>query len=613
MCGILGLIDTPWQDDAPAALAALHNRGPDEQALRILPGVALGHTRLAIIDIAGGHQPMQTPDGRYTLVFNGEIYNFQTLRTELERAGYAFTTRSDTEVLLHGYAHWGSKLVGKLDGMFAFALWDRDTRQIFIARDRMGIKPLFYSATKGFIFASTLASFFALRGFPARLDYEALRDYLAFQTVLAPATFLRDVRQLPPASWLRYEADGQRLETGCFWNIPRASRIPPDDPCALTDEFDRLLANSVSGQMVSDVPLGAFLSGGIDSSLMVHYMSQAGVRPLRTFSMRFAETGYDESAHALAVARHYDTEHHIIDAPDIGPEKLLGAIHGLDQPLADPAYVTTAELARLTRQHVTVAISGDGGDELFGGYDRYRDVETNHPDSAVKRVMRLLINHNLLPGSLLRRSLSGQQLLLYRKVELGPYSTSRKSLEHYLTPAAWRACHPGATLEGWRNLVLSFGGRMDTDSLMRADLWTYLSENCLTKTDRASMHHSLEIRVPLLSNAVIDTALALPASAHFDETGGKAILKRLARRHLPKQVWNRPKHGFSVPLNTYFNGSWKDLGDNHFQRADQIAPFLDRKTALALWQNARRGQASRRLAYTLLVLLIWLDDRKIEC
>ncbi len=612
MCGILGLIGTPWQGDASAALATLHNRGPDERALRELPGATLGHARLAIIDVSGGHQPMQSPDGRYTLVFNGEIYNFQALRRELEAAGYAFATRSDTEVILYGYVHWGSEVLKKLDGMFAFALWDGDARQLFAARDRVGIKPLFYSTAAGLSFASTLAPFFALQGFPKRLDYEALRDYLAFQTVLAPSTFLRDVRQLPPAGWLRYDEDSRQVETGRYWTIPAASRNQPTDADALADEFDRLLTESVASQMMADVPLGAFLSGGIDSSLMVHYMAQAGARPLRTFSMRFDQAGYDESAHALAVARHYGTEHHVIDAPAIGAEELLDAIRNLDQPLADPAYVTTVELSRLTRRNVTVAISGDGGDELFGGYGRFLDVEANHPDSVAKRTLRTLGGRGLLPGSLLRRSLAGQDLLLYRKVELGPYETSRKSLKHYVSPAAWNACRPEDTLALWRDLVRSFGGRMDTDTLMRADLWTYLSENCLTKTDRASMRYSLEVRVPLLSNAILEGALALPAADHFDGSGGKAILRRLARRHLPEEVWNRPKHGFSVPLQAYFNGAWKELGDSCFSQAARTAPFLDGEALATLWQDARHGRASRRLAYTFLVLLAWLDGRSIE-
>lgn len=611
MCGILTLIDTPWQADAPAALETLRSRGPDDSGIARLPGAVLGHARLAVIDVAGGKQPMQTPDGRYTLVFNGEIYNFPQLRDELAALGHVFTSHSDTETLLYGYVQWGAAVVERLDGMFAFALWDSAERTLFAARDRLGIKPLFYSTASGFALASTLAPFFRLDGFPRQLDYEALRDYLAFQTVLAPATFLAQVRQLAPASWLTYRADTRQLVVERYWTIPAPSESHPPPAEELADEFDRLLLASVRGQLVADVPLGAFLSGGIDSSLMVHYMAEAGVQPLRTFSMRFAEAGFDETAHAETVARKYATEHHVIDAPDIGADQLLAALRGLDQPLADPAYITTVELSRLTRASVTVALSGDGGDEVFGGYARFLDVEANYPDNPAKRLLRALIARGLLPGSLLRRGLAGQEMLLYRKVELGPYQTSRKSLKHYLAPAAWQACHPERTLEGWRQLALAFGGRMDSGSLMRADLWTYLSENCLVKTDRASMFHSLEVRVPMLSNAMLDRALMLPAQAHFDAAGGKAILRRLAHRHLPQQVWNRPKHGFSVPLQSYFNGQWQNVGDDYFAQAGRIAPFLDAGALAALWSGAKSGKASRRLAYTFLTLLIWLDAHQL--
>ena len=612
MCGILALVDTPWEAGAAASLATLYSRGPDDQDIVHLPGVVLGHARLAVIDLVGGRQPMHTPDGRYTIIFNGEIYNFESLRDELTARGHAFATRSDTEVILRGYVEWQAGVVQRLDGMFAFAIWDQASRSVFAARDRVGIKPLFYSTHQGFALASTLAPFLQLDGFPRQLDYEALRDFLAFQAVLAPASFLKQVRQLPPASWLTYHAPSRQLAVERYWRIPPASDAPPPGPEELAQEFDRLLQESVRSQMVADVPLGAFLSGGIDSSLMVHYMAGAGVKPVRTFSMRFGEAPYDETGHAEAVARQYGTEHQIIDAPDIGADKLLAAIRGLDQPLADPAYITTAELSRMTRTGVTVALSGDGGDELFGGYARYLEVEANYPDSVGKRLLRDLIARGLMPGALLRRSLAGQDALLYRRLELGPYASSRKSLKRYLAPAALPACRQESTLEVWRQLALGFGGRMDSGSLMRADLWTYLSENCLAKTDRASMLRSLEVRVPMLANAVLDRVLTLPAQVHFDDAGGKVLLRRLAQKHLPQQVWNRPKHGFSVPLQTYFNRQWQQVGDLFFGESRRIAPFLEHEALSALWNGAKRGSASRRLAYTFLVLLIWLDEYKLE-
>jgi asparagine synthase (glutamine-hydrolysing) len=610
MCGILGLIDTPWRASAAAALRTLRTRGPDESVVQDFGGARFGHTRLAVIDIAGGHQPMQSPDGRYVLVFNGEIYNFHALRGELEALGYRFATRSDTEILLHGYAAWGERLVPRLDGMFAFAIWDTRDRSLFAARDRLGVKPFFYSTANGFAFASTLRPFLSLDGFPRRLDYEALRDYLASQSAHAPHSFLLDVRQLPPASQLRWDSATKRLDLRCYWNIPEPSASMPDRE-ELLERVDAALARSVRSQLVADVPLGAFLSGGIDSSLMVHYMAQAGANPLKTFSLRFDEEAFDETPHALAVARRYGSEHHPLDAPAIDGDRFAAAIADLDQPLADPAYVMTHALSQLTRAHVTVAISGDGGDELFGGYARFREEETSFPYRFGQKSLRRLVDAGCLPGALLRRTLYGRERLFYRRVEVGPWRTSRKSLARYFAPDGASRCVPEQTLARWRELTLSFGGKMDTASLMRADLWSYLSENCLAKTDRASMAHSLEVRVPMLGNDVLDTVLTLPARAHIGAEN-KMLLRELARRHLPETVWRRPKHGFSVPLQALFNGAWRGVCEHAVHRTAEIAPFLDASQIRRVWSGARRGRASRRLAYTFVVLLLWIERHGVN-
>src|SRR5262249_30953281 len=348
MCGILALVDTPWQQSLETALRPLACRGPDAEHFWRDPHAAFGHRRLAVIDLAGGAQPMPSEDGRYVIAYNGEIYNFQSVRHDLEARGRRFATRSDTEVILLGYAEWGADVVRRLDGIFAFAIWDTRERRLFAARDRLGIKPLFYSTHKGLTLASTLAPFLSLAGFPRELDYEALRDYLAFQTPLAPHSFLKPVRQLPPAHWLEWREGVLRTEG--YWSIPRpaeASGTPQ------LDELDALLAQTVKEQLVADVPVGAFLSGGIDSSLVVHYMAQAGARPPLPSSVRSPDEGYDESPAALEVSRRYATEHHVLEAPRIGSAELRGALDALDQPLADPAYVPTFELSRLTRRHVT--------------------------------------------------------------------------------------------------------------------------------------------------------------------------------------------------------------------------------------------------------------------
>ena len=606
MCGILGLIGTPWQASAEAALEPLGTRGPDARGIWRGGDAVFGHTRLSVIDLAGGAQPMATEDGRFVIVYNGETYNFQALRSELAAQGETFATRSDTEVILRGYAAWGREVVRRLDGIFAFAIWDTRERKLFAARDRLGIKPLFFAAGRGLAVASTLAPFLRLEGFPRALDHEALRDYLAFQTPLAPASFLKAVRQLEPAHWLEWQ-DG-RLRSERYWSIPQ-----PVDHETVADplpELDALLAATVRGQLVSEVPLGAFLSGGIDSSLIVHYMAQAQARPLLTFSVRFPEQGYDESQAALAVARRYGTEHHVLEAPQLGSDALAEALAALDQPLADPAYVPTYVLSRLARRQVTVALSGDGGDELFGGYARFLDTEDANPDNAAKRLLRRLIAAGVAPGALLRRSLAGQDLLLYRRTELGPWPVSRKSLARYLQADVLAQAKPADTLERWTQLATSFGGRMDSAALMRADLWTYLSENCLVKTDRAGMAHGLEVRVPLLGNAVVDYALARPSRSHLVPEP-KALLRALAREKLPQEVWDRPKHGFSVPLGENFAGPWQALCEHAVSRTRALAPFLRAEAVETLWKRTLAGRGNRRLAYTFIVLLLWLEKNRL--
>lgn len=610
MCGFLLAVGNAFRAEFDGALAMLHQRGPDARETLAHGDALLGHARLAVIDPAGGRQPMVSADGRLALVYNGEIYNFVALRRELEAAGHAFATRSDSEVLLTGYRHWGEAVVERLDGMFAFALHDLADGSVFLARDRLGIKPLFWGIHAGeLVVASTLTPFFALSAFPRKLNAEGLRDYLAFQTPLAPHTLVRDIHALPPGACLFWKV-GAGGTVRQWWEVPNTTEPAPDQD-ALIKETDRLLAQAVRDQLVADVPLGAFLSGGVDSSLIVHYMAQAGAAPIRTFSVRFTEQGFDESPAARAVANKFGTEHHVLDAPQLTADVLAAALADLDQPLADPAYVPTWALARLTRQHVTVALSGDGGDELFGGYPRFLDTADRHPDTAGKRVLRRLLQHGLLPGSLTRRALAGGELLRYRRVELGDYPGSRKDIRRYLAPDIVSAAQPEHTLELWRTLAERYGG-YDRAALLRADLWTYLSENCLAKTDRASMAHGLEVRVPLLANAIQDRMLHLPASVHFDAGGGKAILRALARQHLPEVVWNRQKHGFSVPLRANFAGPWRDWCEAQVAAAKMRAPWLDAGAIAALGSEARQGRDNVRLFYTFAVLLAWLETHPLD-
>ena len=608
MCGLLTVVGDAWSGGFDSALASLTTRGPDERDVWHEEDTHLGHRRLSVIDLSAGHQPMLSTDGRYALVYNGEIYNFHGLRRELESLGRIFKTHCDTEVLLEGYAQWGRNILDRLDGMFAFVIWDRHDKTLFAARDRFGIKPLFYSTHRGFVAASTLCPFFKLPGFPRRLDYEALREYLAVQSIPSPMTMLREVKSLPPASWMSWDRSTGRTETGCYWDIPRATDAPIgfDD---LVDATDTALAQSVQRQLVADVPLGAFLSGGIDSSLMVHYMAQASSKPVKTFTVRFdARDGYDESRYAGLVAQRYGCEHHELNAHEIDGDTLAESLSDLDQPLADPAYLPLRELCELTRQHVTVAVCGDGGDELFGGYPRFLRGESSYTGSTPFNLLHRL---GLLPPSLRRRTLRGVDGLLWDRVKFGPFPRTRKDMAALLTPEAGRACAIDRTMRHWIDLAQRFDSPIGSDPLMRADLWTYLSENCLVKSDRASMAHGLEARVPMLGNPVVDLVLPQPASVKIRH-GLKSVLVELSRRHLTADVWDRPKHGFSVPLQTYFTGRWRERCGGWVGRCGELAPFLDVKSVRARWKSCLSGRGDMRGMYTLIALLGWLEGHRVE-
>jgi asparagine synthase (glutamine-hydrolysing) len=608
MCGLLTIAGDRWAGSFDTALDALTSRGPDERGDWHEQDIHLGHRRLSIIDLAHGQQPMQSADGRYVLVYNGEVYNFPALRDELASLGVAMKTHCDTEVLLEGYAQWGRGVLNKLDGMFAFVVWDRHEKTLFAARDRFGIKPLYYSTQGGFVAASTLRPFVEIVGFPRRLDYEALREYLAVQSIPAPMTILRDVRALPPASWLTWDRSTGKLETGRYWEIMHAT----DESMGfdkIVETTDAALAESVRRQMVADVPLGAFLSGGIDSSLMVHYMAAASSRPVKTFTVRFdAGAGYDESAHARKVAERFGCEHHELDAREIDGDVLADALADLDQPMADPAYLPLRELCELTRQHVTVAVAGDGGDELFGGYPRFQRGAASYTGHAPLNLLRSL---GLLPASLRRRTLRGEEGLLWDRVKFGPFAGTRKDMAAVLTPGAADACRIDDTMRGWLDLARSFGTPIEADQLMRADLWTYLSENCLIKSDRASMCHSLEARVPMLGNPVVDLVLPQPATLKLNG-GLKLVLYELAKHNLPRDVWDRPKHGFSVPLATYFSGSWRARCEDWVSRCADLAPFMDSAAIKSRWRAALNGRGDMRSAYTLVALLGWLDRYRVD-
>jgi asparagine synthase (glutamine-hydrolysing) len=609
MCGFLTVLQDPPIIDvgqARRALDSIAHRGPDAAGEWCEGNVYFGHRRLSIIDLSTGDQPMQSSDGRYVIVFNGEIYNYRELRNVLIAVGAAFRTQSDTEVILEGYRYWGQGVVERLNGMFSFVIWDRLQAAAFGARDRLGIKPLNWAAHRGALFVtSTLEPFRVINGFH-HLDPVAIRDLMTFDYIPAPRTMLCGVRKLEPGHFFGWRLGDAAPTITRYWCPPHSDE---QSPVPTEEELENLLERAVTRQMISDVPVGAFLSGGIDSSLLVAFMARHSSRPVKTFSVRFSEGGVDESKIAELVAKKFATDHTVLDAEEVGPDALLELIGRLDEPFCDPTLVPTYSLSQMTRRHVKVALSGDGGDEIFGGYPKYLVGNDNRPSPPMGSVVRNSLE--ALPwrprgvGRVFGFLLSSQDRVRYEWSRYGLFPVFRKDLRQLLMPHYWDALKLDGYFEPWERHAKQYGGRFDADVLMRADLSTYLSENCLVKTDRASMLASLEVRVPFLDETIADRIIPLPARTKMPGNQLKALLHPIARRLLPREVWARPKHGFTVPLEARLAGGWRPAvesmlswGQTNFRCFDYR--YLRRLDAL----SKSRASIGREL-WNPFVLLAW--------
>jgi len=623
VCGIAGWIGPPGDPDVDrSTLAAmtdrLAHRGPDAEGSLLDGPVRLGHRRLAVLGLgAAGDQPMRSASGRYSLVYNGEIYNHLELRDRLERERRAPTWRggSDTETLLAGVEAWG--LLDALErsvGMFALALWDRETRRLTLARDRLGEKPLSWAMHGGnLLFASQPA---ALRTFPAfrpSVDPDALVDLLRFAQVPGARTIHREVQQLPPGSLLEIRPDangrvGRAPEPEAWWSFLDVARDALADP--LTGDDDALvrltgsaLERSVHGQLLADVPVGAFLSGGIDSSLVVATMTRVSDRPVRTFTIGFAEDGFDEAPHARAVAQHLGTEHTELvlsadDALTIVPE--LPALY--DEPFADASQLPTSLVSRLARTSVTVALSGDGGDELFAGYDRYRraELQARVPRMAARAGGGVL-------GLLGRR----REQAVARTLGRGPAPIVRRMLSH--TVDAERFVLGSDLDEGvrrwdtaWRNVD---GMGTLTERFMAYDTIAYLPDDILHKVDRAAMAVSLETRVPLLDHRFVELAWRLPMRMKVRDGRTKWVLRELLARDLPRALFERPKAGFAVPIGRWLRGPLRPWAEDLLATpALEREGLLDVAAVRGVWEEHLRGATDRSLTlWPMLMFRAWAE------
>jgi asparagine synthase (glutamine-hydrolysing) len=576
-------------------------------------GIYLGHRRLSIIDLDTGAQPMQSSDGRYVIVFNGEIYNFKELRDQLVCDGIKFNSRSDTEVILEGYRRWGSEIVRRIHGMFAFLIWDRLQRTAFVARDRLGIKPLCWATkNRGLIVSSTLEPFHAGCS-DHRLDLESVRDLMTFDYIPVPRTIFKGIHKLEPGSCFHWTIGACAPNIQRYWipPLPTESAHAPDE-----FELESMLEEAVKRQMVSDVPIGAFLSGGIDSSLLVAMMARHSNRPVRTFSVAFNDSQLDESPIARLVASQFGTEHTVLHTEDFSATSVLDLIGNLDEPFCDPTFVPTYALSRLTKQYVKVTLSGDGGDEVFGGYPKYLWRNNQHHRLAFfSRFHPLLAKLQWRPrgmGHLYQYTLTPEDEFRFAWSRYGDFPVFRKDLRQLLQLPHQEAAKIADYFEPWQRRADRYGKEFDTDTLMRTDLETYLSENCLVKTDRASMLASLEVRVPYLDETLLDRILPLLARNKIVNGQLKALLMPIARRLLPKEVWDRPKQGFNVPVDSRLAGVWHpaleavlDWGEKNFRVFNYS--YLRRLDAI----NASEGGIDREI-WNPFVLLAWAMARSLK-
>ena len=629
MCGIAGFADrdlnTASRRDTDVVLAhrmcdVIRHRGPDDEGVHVEGGVGLGMRRLSIIDLSTGHQPIHNEDETVWLVFNGEIYNYRQLRRELEAAGHRFYTASDTETIVHAYEQWGEDCFKRLRGMFGIALWDRRARTLLLARDRAGIKPLYYTERGGRLyFGSELKSLIAAGAVDTTIDVAALDHYLSFLYTPRDRSIFKGVNKLPPGHLLRWRAG--ETDVRPYWQIGAREEFRGTAGEA-AEALQHVLADAVRSHMVSDVPLGAFLSGGVDSSAVVAFMAASSDRPVKTFSIGFDDPQYDELEHARAVAQHFGTEHHeFVVRPDaLGIlDRLIGHF---DEPFADSSSIPTWYVSEIARRHVTVVLSGDGGDELFGGYDRYLP----HPRvaqfdrlpipgrRALARMVWPLLPHGFQGKNFLRHVAQDtdgrflESLTLFRADERDALYTSD-----------FRATLNGTRAEAMLGRHFErFHALPEHSRMMRFDFETYLPEDVLTKVDRMSMAHSIESRVPLLDNDVIDFAATLPAHMKIHNGRRKHVLKEAVKGLLPPGILDRRKQGFGVPIGAWFRGGLTEvfadvLGSTVTRQRGYFRPaFIDR-----LVQEHLAGRRDHTLQlWQLLVFELWhrhyIDARRAE-
>lgn len=623
MCGIAGIVDFDGRPVAEtlvrAMCTAICHRGPDEEGFVSLPSdsaergprAVLGNRRLSIIDVAGGHQPITNEDRSIWIVFNGELYNFQTLRVRLEASGHRFATQSDTEVIVHLYEERGADFVEEIEGMFALALWDDRQKRLILARDRFGKKPLLYAEAGGRLwFGSEFQALLADDEIDRRVDYDALDEYLSFMSVPAPLTIYRQIRKLPPAHVLVRDERGTRVSR--YWSLSYTPKLRLTEADAI-GELTRLMTEAVKKRLISEVPLGAFLSGGVDSSAVVALMARLSTTPVKTFSIGFDEAGFNELLHARRVAERFGCEHHEFEVRPHAVEVLPTLVQHYGEPYADSSAIPSFYLSRLTRQHVTVALNGDGGDEMFAGYmwhlagrlaERWQRVP-----AGVRRAAEGAAE-KLIPRSANRRS-AAARLARFLAGASQPRAERYRAWLSVFTPDLKQELYGGrARTSGVDRLAPIFAAHQDldaVDAMLAADVEWYLPTDLLVKMDIATMANSLEGRSPFLDHPLAEFVARLPS--HFKLRGrtSKYLLKKALADVVPPENLHRPKQGFAVPIGSWFRGELRDMLADHVLGARFAGRGLfDRRAVQRLFDDHQQGRADyAHHLWVLLMLELW--------
>jgi asparagine synthase (glutamine-hydrolysing) len=568
MCGIAGVVNSEpggvEADTIRRMCQSIVHRGPDDEGTYVKDGAGLGVRRLSVIDIAGGHQPVFNEDKTICIVYNGEIYNFPELRRELESRGHRLLTHGDTEVIVHLYEELGRDCVKRLRGMFAFAVYDTRNRHLLLARDRLGIKPLHYAFAGGrLLFGSEIKSILAVAPELATIDQQALWRYMYFGYIPDPDTAFLPIKKLPPGHVLEFERG--KVSIHKYWDLPEYSTYQPRGEEECLQELEQRLAEAVRIRLIADVPLGALLSGGTDSSTIVALMARASSRPVKTFSIGFRHADFNEAPYARLVAERFGTEHReLILEPDVA-ETLQSLTHSLEEPFGDSSILPTYYISRLARQQVTVALSGDGGDEAFGGYERYQvHLQRRTFDWIPEWTGRFYRDHvhRKLPTSVPGRNLAYSVSLPWSEryiegISLKPFDREMALLSDDFRSAALGDVDPLSAMRRYLDQALA---RDPLSRVLYLDTKTYLPGDILTKVDRMSMLTSLEVRVPILDHLFLEWVTGLPPEWKMRGKKQKYILTKLAERvGVPKEVLNRPKQGFTLPLGHWMRNELKDL------------------------------------------------------